>query len=101
MNENNLARLGPPKALSDRANRRGDGMFEGKGGQRFSGSQRQELIERLGGLPLRNGKDLVERVNRLAALTIGKIRVDFTPQEWEWIFARCGYTGDYGCIFFD
>ena len=25
----------------------------------------------------------------------------FTPQEWEWVFAQCGYTGDYGCIFFD
>lgn len=25
----------------------------------------------------------------------------FTPEEWEWIFARCGYTGDYGCIFFE
>ena len=25
----------------------------------------------------------------------------FTPQEWEWVFAQSGYTGDYGCIFFD
>ena len=25
----------------------------------------------------------------------------FTPEEWEWVFERCGYTGDYGCIFFD
>jgi len=25
----------------------------------------------------------------------------FTPQEWEWIFAKCGYTGDYGCVFFE
>jgi protein-L-isoaspartate(D-aspartate) O-methyltransferase len=25
----------------------------------------------------------------------------YTPEEWEWIFARCGYTGDYGFIFFD
>ena len=25
----------------------------------------------------------------------------FTPAEWEWVFAKCGYTGDYGCIFFE
>ncbi|MBM3875790.1 MAG: class I SAM-dependent methyltransferase [Verrucomicrobia bacterium] len=25
----------------------------------------------------------------------------YTPPEWEWIFARCGYTGDYGFIFFE
>ena len=25
----------------------------------------------------------------------------FTPREWEWLFAKCGYTGDYGCIFFE
>lgn len=25
----------------------------------------------------------------------------FTPQEWEWVFEKCGYTGDYGCIFFE
>lgn len=25
----------------------------------------------------------------------------FTPEEWEWIFHKCGYTGDYGCIFFE
>jgi protein-L-isoaspartate(D-aspartate) O-methyltransferase len=25
----------------------------------------------------------------------------FTPEEWEWVFKQCGYTGDYGCIFFD
>jgi len=24
-----------------------------------------------------------------------------TPQEWEWIFRQTGYTGDYGCIFFE
>ena len=24
----------------------------------------------------------------------------FTPEEWEWVFQKCGYTGDYGCIFF-
>ena len=24
-----------------------------------------------------------------------------TPSEWEWIFEKTGYTGDYGCIFFD
>jgi protein-L-isoaspartate(D-aspartate) O-methyltransferase len=24
----------------------------------------------------------------------------FTPEEWEWLFAKCGYTGDYGLIFF-
>lgn len=23
------------------------------------------------------------------------------PEEWEWIFARAGYTGDYGCIYFE
>ncbi len=25
----------------------------------------------------------------------------FTPREWEWIFGKTGYAGDYGCIFFD
>ncbi len=25
----------------------------------------------------------------------------YTPQEWEWIFKKTGYTGDYGCIFFE
>jgi protein-L-isoaspartate(D-aspartate) O-methyltransferase len=25
----------------------------------------------------------------------------FTPREWEWIFRATGYTGDFGCIYFD
>ena len=25
----------------------------------------------------------------------------FRPEEWEWIFERAGYKGDYGCIFFE
>ena len=25
----------------------------------------------------------------------------FTPQEWEWVFRKCGYNGDYECIFFE
>lgn len=25
----------------------------------------------------------------------------FTPDEWEWLFIKCGYTGDYGCIYFE
>ncbi len=25
----------------------------------------------------------------------------FTPEEWEWLFKKCGYTGDYGCIYFE
>lgn len=25
----------------------------------------------------------------------------FTVKEWEWIYKECGYTGDYGFIFFD
>ena len=25
----------------------------------------------------------------------------FTPQEWEWIFARVGYRGDYDYVVFD
>ncbi len=25
----------------------------------------------------------------------------FTVQEWEWIYQECGYTGDYGFIFFE
>lgn len=25
----------------------------------------------------------------------------FTPAEWEWVFQKCGYTGDYGCVFFE
>ena len=25
----------------------------------------------------------------------------FTPQEWEWIFDRCGYRGDYSFIYFE
>jgi len=24
----------------------------------------------------------------------------FTPREWEWLFAKTGYTGDFGCIYF-
>jgi protein-L-isoaspartate(D-aspartate) O-methyltransferase len=24
----------------------------------------------------------------------------FTPEEWEWLFRRCGYSGDYGCVYF-
>jgi protein-L-isoaspartate(D-aspartate) O-methyltransferase len=24
-----------------------------------------------------------------------------SPREWEWVFAKTGYTGDYGCVFFD
>jgi len=25
----------------------------------------------------------------------------FTPREWEWIFGKTGYSGDYACIYFD
>jgi protein-L-isoaspartate(D-aspartate) O-methyltransferase len=25
----------------------------------------------------------------------------FTPEEWEWLFQKCGYTGDYSCIYFE
>jgi SAM-dependent methyltransferase len=25
----------------------------------------------------------------------------FTPKEWEWVFEKCGYGGDYGCVFFE
>lgn len=25
----------------------------------------------------------------------------FTPEEWLWVFHHCGYTGDYGFIFFE
>jgi len=25
----------------------------------------------------------------------------FTPAEWEWLFQKCGYGGDYGCIYFE
>lgn len=25
----------------------------------------------------------------------------YTPEEWEWIFKRCGYQGDYGFIYFE
>lgn len=25
----------------------------------------------------------------------------YTPREWEWFFKESGYTGDYGCIFFE
>lgn len=25
----------------------------------------------------------------------------FTPEEWEWLFRKCDYTGDYACIFFE
>lgn len=25
----------------------------------------------------------------------------FTPQEWAWILEKAGYTGDYGCVYFD
>mgnify|MGYP002622699366 CR=1 FL=1 len=25
----------------------------------------------------------------------------YAPKEWEWMFAQAGYTGDYGCIYFE
>ena len=25
----------------------------------------------------------------------------FTPKEWEWVFEKSGYGGDYGCVFFE
>jgi SAM-dependent methyltransferase len=25
----------------------------------------------------------------------------YTPEEWEWIFAQAGYTGDYACIYYE
>lgn len=25
----------------------------------------------------------------------------FTPEEWQWFYEQCGYTGDYGFIFFE
>ncbi len=28
-------------------------------------------------------------------------RAFHTPREWEWIFGQAGYTGDYGCIYFE
>ncbi len=28
-------------------------------------------------------------------------RAFHTPEEWEWIFAQAGYTGDYSCIYFE
>lgn len=28
-------------------------------------------------------------------------RAFHTPKEWEWIFQQAGYTGDFGCIYFE
>lgn len=28
-------------------------------------------------------------------------RAFHTPEEWQWLFDKVGYTGDYGCIFFE
>ncbi len=25
----------------------------------------------------------------------------FTPEEWEWVFAKCGYRGDYSLVYFE
>jgi ubiquinone/menaquinone biosynthesis C-methylase UbiE len=25
----------------------------------------------------------------------------FTPEEWEWLFQKCGYTGDYSLVYFE
>ncbi len=25
----------------------------------------------------------------------------YSPDEWEWMFGQAGYTGDYGCIYFE
>ena len=25
----------------------------------------------------------------------------FTPEEWEWVFAKCGYHGDYSLVYFE
>ncbi len=25
----------------------------------------------------------------------------YTPKEWEWLLKECGYTGDFGCIYYE
>lgn len=59
----------------------------------LAGQERTALVDLLGGLPLRNGKDVVDRVGRLAELRVGKIRIDFTVQEWEAIDMRAARQG--------
>lgn len=47
-------------------------------------SQSRERLETiLQGGALRDSKDLVKRVELLASLEIGQVRVDFTPAQWE------------------
>jgi hypothetical protein len=43
--------------------------------------ERAQLADLLGGLPVRSAATLVERVQALADLSIGKIRIPFTPAE--------------------
>jgi len=28
-------------------------------------------------------------------------RAFHSPEEWEWLLGQAGYTGDYGCIYFE
>jgi hypothetical protein len=49
----------------------------------FDAEQRARLEAALGGLPIVDPEEVISKVQRLAALEIGYLRVDFTPAQWE------------------
>jgi protein-L-isoaspartate(D-aspartate) O-methyltransferase len=61
--------------------------------------QEVERVSRAGKYVLvESYRDETEKVNLLYwQLTC---RSFYTPKEWEWFFKESGYTGDYGCMFF-
>lgn len=44
-------------------------------------------------------RNLEEKTNLLYWVLTGECY--FTPEEWEWFYKLCGYTGDYGFIYFE
>jgi len=44
-------------------------------------------------------ESLEQKVNLLYWVITGECY--FTPKEWEWVYEKCGYTGDYSFIYFD
>lgn len=58
------------------------------------GSEARDQLEQLfGGGGLVNAEDLVDKVERLAALGIGELRTNFSPGQWEELKRRCERLG--------
>ncbi len=53
----------------------------GERGVLISGKEREDLERVLGGLPLRDSKDVVERARKLASIEIGEVNVPFSISE--------------------